>query len=406
VFASARHAVKILTAAVVPASLLFAGTTAAAASQVATHAAAPSRGADHGPLFKVRQILDGARLHHSFIPAGGAQHRSEALSGPDDLTVLGHHLYTAFQNGVGPQGEPSPDGNTDSTIVEFTAAGRVVRQWDVTGKCDGLTADAGRQLVFATVNEDAHSSIYTVTPGAALGRQVQHYRYARPLPHHGGTDAISVYHGLILISASAPGTTGPAAPQPGYPALYLATFDRAAHVVRVFGLFSDEARAILANQGARHGQTVRLALVDPDSSELVPASARRFAGAFMLTSQADQEQIFLRPGKILTVLRLSQSVDDTAWARSRSGRLYGTDASSDTVDVVTGGFSAGAVFTAVTPCDAGDAPATCPGPGFPANYLGSLNPWTGHITRVPLRGPAFEPQGMVFISPGWVVTPG
>jgi hypothetical protein len=392
--------------AVVPAGLLFAGTTAAAASQVAAHAAAPSRGTDHGPRLRVRQILDGARLHHPFVPAGSTHRRSEALSGPDDLAVLGQHLYTAFQNGVGPQGEPSPDGNLDSTIVEFTAAGRVLGQWNVTGKCDGLTADAGRHLVIATVNEDAHSSIYTVTPGAARGRQVQHYRYAKPLPHHGGTDAISVDHGRVLISASAPGTTGPAAPQRSYPAVYLATFDRADHAVQVSALFSDEARALVANRGARPGQTTRLALVDPDSNEIVPASARRFAGDFMVTSQADKEQIFLRPEKLMAVLRLSQSVDDTAWARTRAGRLYGTDASSDTVDVVTGSFLAGSVFTAVTPCDAGNAPATCPAPGFPANYLGSLNPWTGHIDRVRLGGPAFEPKGLAFVSPGWVVTPG
>jgi hypothetical protein len=130
----------------------------------------------------------------------------------------------------------------------------------------------------------------------------------------------------------------------------------------------------------------------------------------MLTSQGDKEQIFVRRGgrlgRRLSVLRLSQSVDDTAWARNPSGRLYGTDTSGDTIDVVTGRFPARSVFVAVTPCDADNAPATCPAPGFPANYLGSLDPWTGHITRVPLRGPAFEPQGMVFISPGWVVTPG
>jgi hypothetical protein len=102
----------------------------------------------------------------------------------------------------------------------------------------------------------------------------------------------------------------------------------------------------------------------------------------------------------LAVLRLSQSVDDTAWARSPFGRLYGADTSGDTVDVVTGFFPAHSVFVAVTPCDAGNAPATCPAPGFPLNYLGSLNPWTGHVSRVPLRGPAFERQGMVFVSPG------
>jgi hypothetical protein len=130
----------------------------------------------------------------------------------------------------------------------------------------------------------------------------------------------------------------------------------------------------------------------------------------MVTSQGDKEQIFVlrhgRLGRNLAVLRLSQSVDDTAWARSRDGRLYAADTSQDTVEVVTGPFRPGSVFVAVTPCDAANAPATCPGPGFPPNYLGSLNPFTGHITSVPVSGAALRPQGMVFISPGWVVTPG
>ena len=66
--------------------------------------------------------------------------------------------------------------------------------------------------------------------------------------------------------------------------------------------------------------------------------------------------------------------------------------------MVTGPFSAGLVFVAVTPCDADNAPATCPAPGFPPNYLGALNPWTGHISRVPVTGPSLEPQGMIFIG--------
>ena len=40
-------------------------------------------------------------------------------------------------------------------------------------------------------------------------------------------------------------------------------------------------------------QSVRLALTDPDSNEDVPSYAPRFAGEFMLTSQGDQEQIFV-----------------------------------------------------------------------------------------------------------------
>ena len=100
-----------------------------------------------------------------------------------------------------------------------------------------------RRRLIATVNEDANSSIYTITPGAPRAAQVQHYRYNRPLPHKGGTDAISIYHGRVLISASAPGTTGKAAPQPTYPAVYSVRFIRSAHVATVSALFYDEARA-------------------------------------------------------------------------------------------------------------------------------------------------------------------
>jgi hypothetical protein len=128
----------------------------------------------------------------------------------------------------------------------------------------------------------------------------------------------------------------------------------------------------------------------------------------MLTSQADKQQIFARfqngqtfarsdnGGVGLRVLNLSQAVDDTAWA-TRGGQLFATDADSDTVDVVTGGFAKKSIFVAVTPCDAGNAPATCPAPGFPPNYLGALSPWTGHVTRVPLTGPRMHPKGMLFL---------
>jgi hypothetical protein len=238
-----------------------------------------------------------------------------------------------------------------------------------------------------------------------------HYRYNEPLPHFGGTDAISIYHGLVLVSASAPGTTGKAAPQPTYPATYIVTFNSHTRIATVHALFYDEAIARDANIGADLGKKVRLALTDPDSNEIAPTVGPRFAGDFMLTSQGDEEQIFVQPGggrfgSHLWVLKLTHSADDTAWARSRFGKLYGDNTSQDEVEVVTGPFRVGSIWEAVTPCDENSAPATCPAPGFPQNYLGTLNPWTGLLTRVQLTGPSFRPQGMVFISPGWVVTPG
>jgi hypothetical protein len=220
----------------------------------------------------VRHVLNGMKLHHSFTPPGGGK-KTEPLTQPDDITAIGLDLFTAFQNGVGSQGEPSSDGNTDSTVVEFSLSGQVLRQWDLKGKVDGLTADPARNIVIATVNEDLNSSLYTIeaTPRTAA---VQHYTYNKPLPHNGGTDAISIVGGQIVVSASAPGTIGKPAPQPTYPAAYTVTLRRS-HV----------------------------------------------------------------------------------------------------------------------------AAATCPAPGFPPNYLGSLNPRTGHVSHLTLTGPRLEPKGLVFIAP-------
>jgi hypothetical protein len=191
-------------------------------------------------------------------------------------------------------------------------------------------------------------------------------------------------------------------------------FHRATRIAAVTPVFYDEAKARVANVGPSYGKVVTLALSDPDSNEVVPASGPRFGGDFMLTSQGDMEQIFLQPGPSsvwsagyrLHVLSLSQSVDDTAWSRTQGGRLFGANTAGDTIDIVTGPFRPGLVFVAVTPCDANDAPSTCPAPGFPPNYLGLLNPWTGHISKVSLAGPAFGPQGMVFVGPGWNVAIG
>jgi hypothetical protein len=52
----------------------------------------------------------------------------------------------------------------------------------------------------------------------------------------------------------------------------------------------------------------------------------------------------------------------------------------------------------VTPCGSNSAPATCPGPGFPANYLAQVNMATGALTPVPLSGPALRTQSMIFVS--------
>src|SRR5258708_22143100 len=181
---TARYASRIV-AAVAAASLAILGAMAVAAAQPA----APQHRGQAG--FAVKQILAGASLRHSFTPAGTSVTKTEPLADPDDVTALGGRLFGAFQNGVGPQGQASASGNLDSTIVEFTPNGKVLRQWDIRGKCDGLTADPQTGGVIATVNEDAHSSVYTINPHLAVprARQATHFRYNRPLPSNGGRRA-------------------------------------------------------------------------------------------------------------------------------------------------------------------------------------------------------------------------
>jgi hypothetical protein len=389
-----KHAAKALVAAAITASLMMAGAASAGASP----------GATRNAQLTVRQVLFGMNLHHFYIPAGGGTRKKEPLTQPDDLTSIGTTLFTGFQNGVGAQGEPSADGNTDSTIVEFGLGGNVIHQWDITGKCDGLTADPALGVVLATVNEDGNSSLYTISPSASsASNAIQHYTYNEPLPHNGGTDAISVDNGQILVSASAPGTTGgPPAPQPTYPAVYAVSLNTSSHVATVTPLYSEEAIATVANVGPMHGKKVKLGLTDPDSNAVVPTWAPRFAGQFELTSQADKEQIFAKAGSAagpkLQVLKLSQSVDDTQWAAPALEILFATDSTADTVDTVTGAFPRNAILTAVTPCDAASAPPTCPAPGFPPNYLGTINPLTGKVTKVTLTGPNLQPKGLLFVA--------
>jgi hypothetical protein len=355
------------------------------------------------PPFHVSQILLGASLHHTYTSSGSTASHSETLRDPDDISRSGNDLFVGFQNGVGPQGQASTDGNLDSTVVELTLSGAVVAQWDVRGKTDGVTADPGLG-VLATVNEDAHSALYLIRPSAPASSAVTHYSYSESLPHEGGTDAISVDNGQILISASAPGTEGTAPPQATYPAVYSVKLDAASKVATITPLFFDESSATVANKGtSKYLTSTKLALTDPDSNEIVPSPGPRFAGDFMLTSQGDKEQIYVSGAgtahQSLQVLTLTQSVDDTAWPTDRSGSLYSTDSTNDAVDVVTGPFSIDQPIVAVTPCGANGSPATCPAPKYPANYLAILNSNTGQVTRIATNGATYVPQGgLAFVA--------
>jgi len=307
----------------------------------------------------------------STLAAGGS------LSKPDDITQLGNHLFVSFQNGVGAKGEPASGGGRTSTVQEFTLAGAPVARWTLTGKCDGLSADPANNRLIAAVNEDANSSLYTISPGSATPTR---FTYSpSPLPHRGGTDSISIVNGQILIAASAPNVaTGPA--------VYRARL--AGGIATLTAIFSDTSVATTANSGGHSGKTEKLALTDPDSSEVVPSSSPRFAGDFVLDAQGDKELVFTGnatgSNPSLSVLHTSTEVNDTAWATATQGTLYVTDNASNSLLAIRGTFSPGTAYSAV-PKDSSLNPGT----------VGTLNLKTGTVT--PFATGLGSPAGVLFV---------
>ena len=294
---------------------------------------------------------------------------------PDDITRLGNNIYVAFQNGVGPMGEPSSSGATASTIQQYSLDGTPGASWTITGKIDGMAADEAGQRLLVTTDEDANSSFHAVTPAAGADA-VKDYAYTG-MTHGGGTDTATIYQGKIFITASNPAdSTGPA--------VYQATLSGS--TAALTPVFADNATAAVANTGSTG--TTTLALTDPDSATVVPAESPRFQSQFVLASQGDQQLIFAdhagTPQQSLQVLNLNQQVDDTAFATTSKQTLWITDPDHNSVLSVSGPFAAGQALSTVTPDTAPD-------------YLASLDLSTGSLTPIPGLS-SVHPKGLLFTS--------
>lgn len=329
-------------------------------------------------------------LGASALPASAAEHRdSNAATGytvtsfaavgseshPDDITRLGDRVYVAFQNGVGSLGEASTTGVTSSTIQEYRLNGPAGKSWQIPGKIDGLIVDNAHHRLLMTTNEDGNSHFSTLAIGA--GHALTTYTYSG-LTHGGGTDAISLVRGNIVISASAPTNASG-------PALYAVALEGT--VATLTPEFADNASATAVN-GPQAGQSVQLALTDPDSNTIVPRSSFRFPDEFMLTSQGDKQLIFANGlgarKQTLQVLSVAQPLDDTAFVTGSTQTLWVTDPTHNTIDAVTGPVTGGEAVTAVTP-DAGPA------------YLATLNLSDGTLTPIKELS-AIQPKGLL-LSP-------
>lgn len=325
-------------------------------------------------------------------PAGAA--------GPDDITRLATPgldggralIWTAFQNGINPDGTPGTTGGpTQSTVAGYDpVTGSLVETIAVTGHVDGLTADPGTGYLIATDNEDVNSSFNLINPTAA---SVAVYSYS-PDPAssgNGGTDSIAIWHGQIVVTHSNPSDATQATD-------YRVTLDDATHTAFLAPLFFDNSAAI---DPLTH-QRVTLALTDPDTNLVMPATTPRFAGQLATISQGDGEVIFDRgvgsseAGRgrpSLTVLPVSDNVpgnvppiDGMAVATAPRGTLYVVDSKAGSIiRLSTAGWPVGTVFVS-EPSDNGNP------------LVGTLDLRTGVIT--PLGNRFISPKGLLFVPDG------
>lgn len=295
--------------------------------------------------------------------------------------MLGNKVYVAFQNGVGPKGQPSSAGVKDGIVQEYTVDGTPAASWPLTGRIQGLTADPDKHRLLATVNAEANSSLYTITPGA--NPPTAHYIYSQqPLPHGGGTGAVSFYRGQLLVSASAPTVKDG-------PAVYRVSLNGTA--ADVMPVFDDNADALVANKGEEMDQHTVLTLTDPGANGVVPKESPRFSGDFVLAGERDQQQIYFdesaQPSERLHVLNVADSVADTVWVQQPNDTLWASDASHNNIAAITGPFDPGEAIAAVTP--QGKTP-----------YLGQLDLGTGRIQQLPGLSAVVPAGGLLIIPPG------
>jgi hypothetical protein len=301
-------------------------------------------------------------------------------------------IWTAYQNGINPNGSPgAPGGPTNSTVAGYDpSTGALVTSFSVAGKVDGLSADRDLGRLIATVNEDDNSALQLIEPATGA---VTTYAYS-PNPAvsgNGGTDSIAIWDHHMYLTHSNPNDTGQGTQ-------YRVTLQGFSHTALLTPVFYDNSPATNVVTGV----TARLGLTDPDSSFVMPAASPSFAGQLATIAQADGQLVFAAHhgwGLKLHVLPLSDNVsgnvppiDGFAVATADRGTLYVIDAKGGTIQALnTAGWPKGTVFV-----------------GEPSDnhnpLVGTLDLTTGVIT--PLGNHFVSPKGLLFVAQDRGADPG
>jgi hypothetical protein len=257
------------------------------------------------------------------------------LTNPDSITSAQGNIYIEYANGT------NPDGTGGfSTIVEYSATGKILRTFQVTGKADGLKYNPLDHKLWALRDEDSNPALTLIDPKTGIKTD---YTYAQQPLHGGGYDDIVFTRGETFISASNPILD--AKGQNIFPSIVSARL--VGHQVFVTPVLRGKASLI----DVATGEKVVALQSDPDSLKVDSA------GDLVLDSQADGDLIFINapgsPNQAALRLHLSNgtatqiTVDDTVFPTTPSGTIYVVDTSRDTVYAVRSyAFQPGGAYSA------------------------------------------------------------
>lgn len=275
-----------------------------------------------------------------FATTGGS-----TLSAPDSIIVDGQSVYVGYGNGTASDGT---DG-LPTQLVQYSAIGQLEQTFSLPGHIDGLRADSQNGLLYALLNQDGSPLLTTVNPLSGAEQT-----YNLPALAGRGYDDLRFVNGKAYVSITNPvDSTSPILGQ----------------LVKSGDAF--DVKPLLAAG----------AVTDPDSLGVTPQ------GDLLLSAQADQQFVTIQdPGTVKqtvsVVSHTGTTVDDTVFAPKTPSNLLVADTKNNAIYAISGDFTAGSAFSAVS--DLG--------------FIGLSNLQTGDIT--PFVTGLGSPHGLAFQSTG------
>jgi hypothetical protein len=262
-------------------------------------------------------------------------HAPQGLTNPDSITTAHGKIFVVYANLTQPDGTGG-----DSTIVEYSPSGKVLRTFSVIGKADGLKYNPFDHKLWALRDEDSNPQLTLIDPKS--GDQ-DDYTYAQKPLHGGGYDDVVFTKDTTFISASNP--TVDAKGQNNFPSIVEARL--VGKQVFVKPVFLGNASII----DIVKGEKVVVPQADPDSLKVDSA------GDLVLDSQADGDLIFINAADTenqaalrlhLTNGTINQvTVDDTVFPPAQSGTILVVDTKADAIYAVkSDAFQPGGAYSA------------------------------------------------------------